>query len=271
MNSRDELLCYDDGVYRTAPSTVSWFARTFPTFNFYRRFAWNVYRSSRRARRGEYGDLEWSQTSHQVLQSLEAVGVRAEFSGLEQIRGLQSPCVFVGNHMSMFETMVLPAIIQPIRAVTFVVKQSLLDYPVFRHVVRTRNPIAVSRDNAREDFKAVMQGGLERLEQGISVVVFPQTTRSITFDTAQFNTIGVKLALRAGVPVVPIALLTDAWGNGKWFKDLGPIDPQKPVRISFGPPIAITGRGNEQHQQIIDYIQTKLSDWRGVASQPVAM
>ena len=115
MISRDELLRYDDGVYRTAPSTVSWFARTFPTFNFYRRFAWNVYRSSRRARRGEYGDLEWSQTSHQVLQSLEAVGVRAEFSGLEQIRQLQSPCVFVGNHMSMFETMVLPAIIQPIR------------------------------------------------------------------------------------------------------------------------------------------------------------
>ena len=73
------------------------------------------------------------------------------------------------------------------------------------------------------------------------------------------------------MPVVPIALLTDAWGNGKWFKDLGPIDPQKPVRIAFGKPITIEGRGNQQHQQIIDYIQTKLSEWRSVPSQPVAM
>jgi 1-acyl-sn-glycerol-3-phosphate acyltransferase len=267
MISCDELFHYDDGVYRTAPVQVSWFARTFPSFSFYRQFAGNVYRSSVQARRGQYGDTEWSRTSHQVLQSLESVGVRAEISGVEHIRQLQSPCVFVGNHMSMLETIVLPSIIQPIRPVTFVVKQSLLDYPFFRHIVRSRDPIAVSRDNAREDFKAVMQGGLDRLERGISIVVFPQTTRSLTFDPAQFNTIGVKLALRAGVPVVPIALLTDAWGNGKWFKDLGSIDPQKPVRIAFGQPITIAGRGSQQHQQVIDFIEAKLRRWDRLAAR----
>ena len=240
---------------------MSWFARTFPTCNFYRKFAWNVYRSSVKARRGKYGDLQWSRTSHQVLESLESVGVRAELSGVEHIRQLESPCVFVANHMSMFETIVLPAIIQPIRDVTFVVKQSLLEYPVFRHVVRTRDPIAVSRDNPREDFKAVMKGGIERLQKGISIVVFPQTTRALTFDPSQFNTIGVKLALRAKVPVVPIALMTDAWGNGKWFKDLGPIDPKKTVHIAFGEPIVIQGRGAQQHQQIINYIEAKLNHW----------
>jgi 1-acyl-sn-glycerol-3-phosphate acyltransferase len=261
--SDDELITYDDDVYRTAPCRASWFARTFPTYNFYRKFAWNVYRSSVMARRGEYGDFQWSQTSHQVLQSLESVGVRAEFSGVEHIRRLETPCVFVANHMSMFETTVLPAIIQPIRAVTFVVKQSLLEYPVFRHVVRTRDPIAVSRDNPREDFKAVMNGGIQRLQQGISIVVFPQTTRALTFDPSEFNTIGVKLALRAKVPVVPIALMTNAWGNGKWFKDLGPIDPTKTVHIAFGEPIVIQDRGTQQHEEIINFIESKLSQWSG--------
>ena len=257
----DELYSFDDGVYRTVSGQPSWFSRAFPTYNFYRKFCWNIYRSSVKARRGEYGDVPWSQSSHQVLKALESVGVRVEISGVQHIRRLDSPCVFVANHMSMLETIVLPSIIQPVRPVTFVVKQSLLEYPVFRHVVGARNPIAVSRDSARVDFKAVMQGGIERIEQGTSIVVFPQTTRSTTFDPSQFNTIGVKLALRAKVPVVPIALVTDAWGNGKWFKDLGPIDPHKAVRIAFGEPIAIQDRGAQQQQQITNYIEGKLSQW----------
>jgi 1-acyl-sn-glycerol-3-phosphate acyltransferase len=257
-----ELFTYDENdVYQTGAAPVSWFSRTFPTFNFYLKFCWNVYRSSVKARHGKYDAGEWSRTSYQVLEALESVGVQVEVTGVEHIRQLESPCVFVGNHMSMLETIVLPSIIQPVRDVTFVVKQSLLEYPLFRHIAKARDPIAVSRDNPREDFKAVMKGGSERLEQGISIVVFPQTTRSETFDPAQFNTIGVKLALRAKVPVVPIAIITDAWGNGKWIKDLGPIDAKKRVRFAFGRPIEIEGRGDRQHQEIIDFIQAKLSQW----------
>ena len=260
--SGHERLTYDsDDVYRTDAARASWIGGTFPTFNFYRKFCWNVIRSSVTARRGKYDAIEWSRTSHEVLESLESVGVQVEVSGVKHIRQLESPCVFVGNHMSMLETMVLPSIIQPVCDVTFVVKQSLLEYPVFRHIAKARDPIAVSRDNPREDFKAVMKGGTERLERGVSIVVFPQTTRSESFDPAQFNTIGVKLASRAKVPVVPIAILTDAWGNGKWIKDFGPIHTEKTVRFAFGRPIEILGRGDQQNQEVIDFIQRKLSDW----------
>ena len=258
----EELLEYTDNVYRTPSKKVSWFARSFPTQSFYRQFYSIVHRASVKARKGNYGYAEWSYSSHEVLWALESVGVQAEFSGLENVRRLESPCVFIGNHMSMFETTVLPAVIQPIRDVTFVVKQSLLDYPVFRHVMRSRNPIAVTRDNPREDFKAVMEGGVERLKNGISIIVFPQTTRSNTFDPEQFNSIGVKLAAKAKVPVVPIALLTDTWSNGKWIKDLGPIDPKKKVYFDFGEPLEIQGRGAAEHQKIIEFIETKLSEWR---------
>lgn len=251
----------DDDVYQTAPCRVSWCARTFPTYSFYLKFVWNVYRSSVKARRGTYDGLEWSRSCHQVLKSLESVGVRFEFSGLNHIRHLESPCVFVANHMSMLETTVLPTIIQPICDVTFVVKQSLLEFPVFRHVMRARDPIAVSRNNPREDFIAVMRGGIERLQKGISIIVFPQSIRSLTFHPFQFNTIGVKLARRANVPVVPIALKTDAWGNGKWLPYLGEIDPNKVVHFAFGEPILIEGHGTRQHQEIINYITAQLGHW----------
>ncbi|MEO1527332.1 MAG: lysophospholipid acyltransferase family protein [Planctomycetota bacterium] len=256
-----ERFSFDGDQYSTEPRRIGPLHRLFPSFNFYRQFLWLVSRSSARARRGEYDGPAWSESSHRVLHALESVGVEVAFEGLDHIRGLSSSCVFVGNHMSMFETIILPAVIQPITNVTFVVKQSLLDYPVFRHILRSRNPIGVSRDNPREDLKAVLGGGVERIQDGISIVVFPQTTRSLTFEAENFNTIGVKLAARAGVPIVPVALITDAWGNGKWIKDLGPITPSKKVHIAFGEPITVSGRGTDEHQQVIRFIEGKLAEW----------
>jgi len=49
----------------------------------------------------------------------------------------------------------------------------------------------------------------------ISVLIFPQTTRDLRFDPNKFNTLGIKLAKRAKVPVIPVAVKTDAWGMGK--------------------------------------------------------
>ena len=66
------------------------------------------------------------------------------------------------------------------------------------------------------------------------------------------------------MPVVPLALVTDAWGNGTLLKDFGSIDATKPVRFSFGEPIRIEGRGKEEHQAVIQYISNKLAAWRAV-------
>ncbi|EMI53783.1 lysophospholipid acyltransferase family protein [Rhodopirellula sallentina] len=260
-NTTHDLLDYHDDVYASPTRTTSFLAKVAPSPYFYAKFLSNVLRSSREAKGGRYDGERWSVTSHEVLEALESVGVRFHVSGVENIRKLESPCVFVANHMSMLETIILPAIIQPVREVTFVVKQSLLDYPVFCHILRARDPIAVSRANPREDLKAVMKGGVERLNNGVSIVVFPQTTRAPTFDPTKFNTIGAKLAARAGVPIVPIALQTDAWGNGKKLKDFGAIDAAKTVRFAFGEPIEMSGRGTEQHQQTIDFIQRKIDEW----------
>jgi 1-acyl-sn-glycerol-3-phosphate acyltransferase len=161
----------------------------------------------------------------------------------------------------MIETAMLPLIIQPIKDVTFVVKQSLLEYPVFRHIMRSREPIAVKRENPREDLKAVLNGGIERLRAGISIVIFPQARRSETFDPAHFNTIGMKLAQKVGAPVIPVALMTNALHNGKYLKDFGKIDPSRIVHFAFGAPFTFQGRGQQEHQQIIDFVQSKLRQW----------
>jgi 1-acyl-sn-glycerol-3-phosphate acyltransferase len=259
-----------DGAYRTAPAGRPVPARSFPGARFYSRVALIVWRAARAAGRGKYDDARWCRSSLDVLRAFEGIGGLVEITGVDNFMKIAGPCVFVGNHMSTLETFVLPTIIAPSRRLTYVVKRSLVEYPVFGHVMRSRDPIVVGRTNPREDLTAVFEGGAKRLEEGISIVVFPQTTRTATFDPSAFNSIGIKLAKRAQVPVVPVALKTDAWGNGRLFKDFGKIDPARVAHIAFGQPLLVQGSGAEEHQRVIDFIRENLRAWGGkVASEPV--
>ena len=247
-------------TYITGDQSVSFLARSLPSAYFYWVFVRIVLRSSSLAKKGTYGEEAWIKSSIEVLRHLERVGVSVELSGADHISAVDSPVIFIGNHLSVLETVILPAFIVPFRSMTYVIKQSLLEYPIFKHVMRSRDPIAVSRTNPRQDLKTVLAEGQERLAQNMSIMIFPQTTRT-AFDPAQFSSIGIKLAKKAGVPVVPLALKTDAWENGKRFKDFGRINPKKRVYFAFGAPLEIRGKGTEEHQQIIDFIQGKLAQW----------
>lgn len=248
--------------YVSPERKLSLLARAFPSAAFYSRFMPIVWRCASEAKRGVYDDERWAETSDDTREALESVGVKIVVEGLQHVRGLKGACVFVGNHMSMAETVLLPGFVQPLRPITFVVKESLVRYPVFKHVMRSRDPIVVTRTNPRADLKAMLEGGKRHLGTGRSIVLFPQTTRTTLFDPSQFNSIGVKLAGRAAVPVVPLAVRTDAWALSKWFiKDLGHIDPSKTIRIAFGAPLEVTGRGEEQQAATIEFISHHLREW----------
>ena len=253
-------VCND--TYHTDPRARTWlfWLTRLTRWAFYLPVGEIVVRYSRVASRGRLDDRTWLQSANEVLEVIEAAGMDVHVEGLEHVRALDQPAVFVGNHMSALETFVLPCIIGPHRPVTYVVKESLLRYPAFGPVLRSRNPIVVGRDNPREDLKAVLEGGQERLARGISVIVFPQTTRSDHFDPEQFNSIGAKLAGRAGVPLVPLALRTDAWGNGRRLKDCGPIRANLPVHFRFGAPLRPDRRGAEAHRQTVAFIRKALRE-----------
>ncbi len=250
-----------DGEYRTAPRSISWLARTFPSFVFFTRLTFSVLRAAAKAKWSTYSGQDWVVGSLEVMYALESVGVEFEITGIEHLETVDGPCLIVGNHMGTLETMVLPSIIQPIRNVTFVVKQALVNYPVFKHVMRSRDPIAVTQTDPRADLKLMLKGGQERLANGVSLIVFPQGERSSGFEPSQFNSIGVKLAGRAEVPIVPLALLTDAWPLGKILSDVGTIDPSKKVYFAFSEPLHVDGRGGVENEAIVVFIEKKLQEW----------
>jgi 1-acyl-sn-glycerol-3-phosphate acyltransferase len=263
---------YPDDPYVTPETAALPVSSFFPNLSFYWRMCATLNRAANIAVTGRYDSDAWIRSSIAIREAMEKCGTRFTVEGFGHFKTMDGPCVFIGNHMSTLETFVLPGLIRPFRPVTFVVKRGLLAYPVFRHVMRSREPIVVDRQDPRADFAAVMRGGLENLARGISVIVFPQSTRFFGLSRRHFNSMGVKLARKANVPVVPLALRTDAWGMNGLFgllKDHGPIHPEIPVRFRFGKPMTATGGGKEEHERVYAFIEDSLAEW-GIAPEAAA-
>ncbi len=254
-------LTFKNNSYKTEDRHISFIARLLPSVVLYFKSFIIVAKIGWVAKKSRFNDKEMHDSSLSVFRALESVGVQIEITGLENLKKPEGPCVIVANHMSTFETLALASIIVPFKKMTFVIKEEIASYPLFKHAMVAAKTITVGRKNPREDFRAVMEGGVERLKMGISIVIFPQTTRYIDFEPQKFNTIGVKLAKKANVPIVPLALKTDAWQVGKYLKDFGKIDISKKVYFAFGEPLWIKGSGSEEHQKIIEFIQNKLRQW----------
>ena len=170
--------------------------------------------------------------------------------------------------MSTLETMIFPGLIQPLINITFVVKDALIRHWAFKDVMLSRKPIVLSRSNPREDFQIVMTQGQRLLSEGMSIVIFPQSTRRVEFRPNEFNSLGIKLAVRSGVKVIPVAIKTDFWGHGKFSSYLGPIDRSKPIHITFGSPMEVSGNGRIEHQKVVDFIESHLEMWRDHYEKP---
>jgi 1-acyl-sn-glycerol-3-phosphate acyltransferase len=256
---------FDSDIYNTPQKeTLSFIEkiRLDSRFYFTFKYAEIVLRTRKEAIRKLYDTKAWTDSSFEILRFIEKAGGVFHITGMENITRSPGSVLFISNHMSTLETMVLPSIIGPHKELTFVVKESLVKHPLFGDVMRSRNPVVVGRTDPRKDLEAVMNGGVERLQNGISIVIFPQSTRSVEFKPEEFNSLGVKLAKKAGVDVVPIALKTDFWGNGNLIKELGPLDHNQQIHIKFGEPMRITGNGKEENQRIIDFIKSSLEEWK---------
>lgn len=226
------------------------------------RYVSMIVRLAKKAKNGNFHKDELMELGFTSIKILEDVGAKFYIEGLDNIRKVQDePVVFVGNHMSTLETMVFPGVIEPIKPAVFVVKKSLLTFPIFGHIMKATTPIAVGRTNPREDLKTVMDEGRRKLEEGTSIVVFQQSHRNPNFDPEAFSSLGIKLAQKSKVKVIPFALKTDFWGNAKKIRDFGPIRRKEPVYFSFGEPIEFEELGKDTNAKVIKFIEEKLEKW----------
>lgn len=129
-----------------------------------------------------------------------ACGVRYRFEGLENIP--PGPVVVLANHQSEWETIFLFRYLAPVCPI---LKKELLSIPFYGWAMRLQKPIAIDRSRPHEAGKSLLTQGLDRLGKGRSVIIFPEGTRTSVERGKPFSRGGAKLAVAAGVPVLPMA------------------------------------------------------------------
>lgn len=111
--------------------------------------------------------------------------------------------VFMANHRSLFD---IPALIVSLPGQTrFLAKKGLFQIPIFGWAIRAGGFVTIDRKNlstARDSFAQAVS----RLRAGISVLVFPEGTRSTVEELLSFQRGGFLLALKSGLPIVPVGI-----------------------------------------------------------------
>ena len=135
-----------------------------------------------------------------VMFFVRAVGVRVRVLGLERIPA--GVCLFAANHTSSADA---PAVVGAIpRRIAILLKESLFKWPIVGHVFLSAHFIPVNR-SARDSAIASVEMATEALKAGQSFLIYPEGTRSPDGRLQEFKKGAVVMAIKAGVPIVPMA------------------------------------------------------------------
>jgi 1-acyl-sn-glycerol-3-phosphate acyltransferase len=155
-------------------------------------------------------------------------GIRMQLEGVEN--RLQGNVIFAAKHQSAFETIALTAVIQK---PAFVLKKELLYIPLFGLYLAKVGCVPIDRKAGASAIKMMVKSAKEKLEQGYSVVIFAEGTRTSPDNENPTYHPGVAaLYTQLGVPLVPVALNSGlCWGRKAVLKKPGI------VTIRFLPPL----------------------------------
>ena len=160
-------------------------------------------------------------------------GLRYTVEGREHIP--TQPCVILCKHQSAWETYALPCIFP--QMLSWVCKRELLWIPFFGWGLAMMQPIAIDRNAGRRALEQLVEQGTARLNDGRSVVIFPEGTRVAPGRKGRYGIGGAMLSERSGYPVLPIAHNAgEFWSKRSFIKHPGKI------RVVIGPLIERGGR-----------------------------
>ena len=167
--------------------------------------------------------------------------------------------VYLVNHQSLFD---IPAVLLAVQGpFRMVAKQSLFRIPIFGWALAAAGFVSVDRGDkasARQSFAAAEQ----RLRSGGSILLFPEGTRSNGETLLPFKRGGFLLALRTGLPIVPLGIrgTRAVQAPRQWSIRPGTVE------VRFGAPIAVTDYGIRRKRQLIAEVRRQLAELAGMSA-----
>ncbi|MCS6952914.1 MAG: lysophospholipid acyltransferase family protein [Bryobacterales bacterium] len=183
---------------------------------------------------------------------LAVAGVKAEVEGLERIAPNGS-YVIASNHLSLMDTPLVLAHL-PLQF-RFLAKKSLFRIPFIGTHLRRAGHVSIPREDARGSLKAMAEAARLLRERGISMLVFPEGTRS-TGELGAFKEGAAYLAIQAGVPLVPVAIA----GTGTILPPGSVILRPGPVRMRVGQPIPTGGLTLQDRTRLTALLRERIQE-----------
>jgi 1-acyl-sn-glycerol-3-phosphate acyltransferase len=183
--------------------------------------------------------------------SLLLAGVRLKVRGGQHLPA-QGPAIYMANHQSNFDILALYAGL-PVQF-RWLAKKELFRIPLFGLAMRRSGCIPIDRSDRKKALEG-MEEAVRRINEGISVVIFPEGTRSPDAALLPFKKGGFMLALQAQVPVLPVAIS----GSGaimpkhsRWIR--GGI-----IHVDIFPAIATAGRGIAERDTLLEQVRQPIA------------
>lgn len=190
----------------------------------------------------------WARLWAQVILFFARVPLRVEVA--ETARVLPG-AIFMANHSSALDILGLFLAIP--QDVKFVAKRSLFRIPFLGWSMALAGFIPVDRARP-EKARSVLDGIADRLKKGSSVIVFPEGTRSVDGNLGPFKKAGFLLALKTGLPIVPVGIsgARNILGRGAIRLQFGMMS------VKVGEPIATAGLGVAHRAELMRQVRREI-------------
>jgi 1-acyl-sn-glycerol-3-phosphate acyltransferase len=171
-------------------------------------------------------------------------GIRVRLSG--NLKHMPQPCVVVCNHQCFWETIYLQLFLYPLSTI---LKKSLLRVPFFGWGLGVLRPIAIDRSTPIQALKQIKEKGVERLQEGRNILIFPEGTRNPVGRLGIYTRSAADIAKSANVPIIAMAHNGGKyWINKKYNKRSGI------VHMVISEPIVVGDKNTKE-------VMTSIQNW----------
>lgn len=175
-------------------------------------------------------------------------GVQVTVLGEENVPK-DRPVLYIGNHRSYFD--ILITYVRVPRPTGYVAKKEMLRYPLLRDWMKYLHCLFLDRKDIKQGMQTILDG-IEKINSGISICIFPEGTRNKVNDTFMpFHAGSFKIAEKTGCPIIPMSINNTA----SIFEDHLPKIKKAHVVIEYGKPIYMSEMTREEKKRIDSKVQ----------------
>ena len=161
------------------------------------------------------------------------------------------PQILMANHQSDFDILISLAFI-PVQF-RWIAKKELFAIPVFGAAMRSAGYIEIDRSNHEKAIRSIDEAALS-IRRGKSIMSFPEGTRSRDGEIKAFKQGTFHLAIKSGVPIVPVSII----GSGRIMPKRSLRIKPGQIKIVIGKPIEVVHFNMERRQELIEKVRNEI-------------